>query len=65
MDIKSAQDWKNYYLQKALDLNTAEKNQKYYLQNYPKDLSPGGHLKLLHLWPGQIPPPGAVERVEL
>ena len=39
MDIKSAQDWKKYYLQKALDLNTAEKNQKYYLQNYPKDLS--------------------------
>jgi hypothetical protein len=38
MDIKSAQDLKNYYLQKALDLNTAEKNQKYYLKNYPKDL---------------------------
>ncbi|RFC33010.1 MAG: hypothetical protein DID91_2727703146 [Candidatus Nitrotoga sp. MKT] len=38
MDIKSARDWKKYYLQKALDLNTAEKNQKYYLQNYPKDL---------------------------
>lgn len=38
MDIKSTQDWKNYYLQKALDLNTAEKNLKYYLQNYPKDL---------------------------
>lgn len=27
--------------------------------------SPGGHFKLLHLWPGQIPPPGAVGRVEL
>ena len=26
---------------------------------------PGGHLKLLHLWPGQIPPPDAVGRVEL
>lgn len=26
---------------------------------------PGGHFKLLHLWPGQIPPPGAVGRVEL
>jgi hypothetical protein len=38
MDIKTAQDWKNYYLQKALDLNTAEKNQNYYLQNYPEDL---------------------------
>lgn len=22
------------------------------------DLSPDGHLKLLHLWPGQTPPPG-------
>ncbi len=27
--------------------------------------TPGGHFKLLHLWPGQIPPPGAVGRVEL
>lgn len=26
---------------------------------------PGGHLKLLHLWPGQIPPPGAVGWIEL
>ncbi len=25
---------------------------------------PGGHLKLLHLWPGQTPPPpGAAERL--
>lgn len=38
MNIKSAQDWKNYYLQKTLDLDTVEKNQEYYLQNYPKDL---------------------------
>lgn len=38
MDIKTAQDWKNYYLQKALDLNTAEKNKNYYLQNYPENL---------------------------
>lgn len=38
MDIKTAQDWKDYYLQKALDLNTAEKNKNYYLQNYPEDL---------------------------
>ena len=38
MDIKTIQDWKNYYLQKALDLNTAEKNKNYYLQNYPEDL---------------------------
>lgn len=29
------------------------------------DDGPGGHFKLLHLWPGQIPPPGAVGRVEL
>lgn len=38
MDIKTAQDWKNYYLQKALALNTAEKNLNHYLQTYPKDL---------------------------
>lgn len=38
MDIKTAQDWKNYYLQKALGLNTAEKNESYYLQSYSKDL---------------------------
>ena len=25
------------------------------LQNW---FVPGGHLKLLHLWPGQTPPPG-------
>ena len=24
-------------------------------------LSPGGHPKLLHLWPGQNPPPGSGE----
>lgn len=38
MNINTVQDWKKYYLQKALDLNTAEKNANYYLQNYPKDL---------------------------
>lgn len=38
MDIKATQDLKNYYLQKCLALNTAEKNTKYYLQNYPEDL---------------------------
>lgn len=38
MDIKTAQDWKNYYLQKALALNTAEKNKNHYLKSYPKDL---------------------------
>lgn len=38
MDIKTAQDWKSYYLQKALALNTAEKNLNHYLQTYPKDL---------------------------
>jgi hypothetical protein len=38
MDIKTAQDLKNYYLQKALALNTAEKNLNHYLQTYPKDL---------------------------
>jgi hypothetical protein len=38
MDLKTAQDWKNYYLQKSLALNTAEKNRNYYLQNYPEDL---------------------------
>lgn len=39
MDIRTAQDLKNYYLQKALALNTAEKNLNHYLQTYPKDLS--------------------------
>lgn len=38
MDIKIAQDLKNYYLQKCLALATAEKNENYYLQRYPKDL---------------------------
>lgn len=38
MDIKTAQDLKNYYLQKSLALDTAEKNKKYYLQSYPEDL---------------------------
>lgn len=38
MDIKTTQDLKNYYLQKALALNTAEKNLNHYLQTYPKDL---------------------------
>ena len=38
MDIKTAQDLKNYYLQKSLALDTAEKNKNHYLQTYPKDL---------------------------
>lgn len=38
MDIKTAQDLKNYYLQKSLALNTAEKNKNHYLQTYPEDL---------------------------
>jgi hypothetical protein len=38
MDIKIAQDLKNYYLQKSLALDTAEKNKNYYLQSYPEDL---------------------------
>lgn len=35
--ITPIEDLKSYYLQKALDLNTAEKNQNYYLKNYPED----------------------------
>lgn len=35
--IVPIEDLKGYYLKKALDLNTAEKNQNYYLQNYPED----------------------------
>lgn len=39
MDIKTAQYLKNYYLQKSLALDTAEKNINHYLQSYPKDLA--------------------------
>jgi hypothetical protein len=39
MDLKTSQNWKDYYLQKALDLNTPEKNIIHYQQNYPKNLS--------------------------
>ena len=38
MDIKTAQDLKNFYLQKYLALNTAEKNKNHYLKTYPEDL---------------------------
>ncbi len=39
MNLKTIQDWKNYYRQKALDLNTPEKNINHYLQSYPRNLS--------------------------
>lgn len=38
MDLKTVEDWKSYYRQKFLTLNTPEKNKNNYQQSYPKNL---------------------------